>query len=199
MDVRNVEKDLDKIRKNLMNKEEKLDEVIKLMRELVRRCSTAIKLIHSKKYTRARKEIDVVKEAMKQLLSKQYYPQFSDKIDHIAQEYTEAEVLYNIVTHHKLLARHELRTTDIGYIYGMLDVIGELKREIYESIIYDNGKDARTYYDFMRQIYDLLLPFKFSNALLREFRRKQDVGRIQIEQASSDIIRVIENKNNKKR
>jgi len=185
------ETELNKIERKFRDKESRLDDIIVLMRETIRKCSNSIKLIHSRKLDLAYKEILEIRKIMKKVLAKRYYPAFADKVNHIAQEYVEAEVVYGIVKYGKIPKRSELFTTDIGYIYGLLDVVGELKREIYESIIYKDGDKIQAYYEFMRIIYDSLLAFRFSNALLKEFRRKQDVARIQIEQASGDIIRMM--------
>lgn len=185
------ETELNKIERKFRDKESRLDNIIVLMRDTIRRCSNSIKLTHTGKLDLAYKEIVEIRKIMKKLLAKKYYPVFSDKVNHIAQEYTEAEAVYSIVKYNKIPKRSELFTTDVGYIYGLLDTVGELKREIYESIIYKNGKNIQKYYEFMRKIYDSLLPFRFSNALLKEFRRKQDVARIQIEQSSGDIIRMM--------
>jgi len=63
-----------------------------------------------------------------------------------------------------------------------------LKREMYESIRKNKKKDAEKYFALMEEIFDALLPLRFSNAILPEFRRKQDVARIQIEQARGELL-----------
>ena len=40
----------------------------------------------------------------------------------------------------------------------------------------------------LRPIFDELLPLRFSNAILPEFRRKQDSARHQIEQARGELL-----------
>lgn len=181
--------ELEVIRKRLMRKEERLDNVVSLMRSLVRRCSLSIKHIHTHKYSTARKELNAVKNNIKTLLSKEYYPEFKDKIDHIAQEYTEGEIIYSVIVRKRVPTRNEIITTDVGYIYGLLDAIGEIKRAIYDALMNEEYEDATIYYKLMREIYDAVVQFKFSNALLKDFRRKVDAARIQIEQCTSDILR----------
>jgi len=70
----------------------------------------------------------------------------------------------------------------------LLDSMGELKREMYESIRKGRKKDAEEYFALMEEIFDALLPLRFSNAVLPDFRRKQDVARIQIEQARGELL-----------
>ena len=75
-------------------------------------------------------------------------------------------------------------------MYGLLDVIGEIKRNVFYLIMNENYALAYTRYTIMQSIYDALVQFRFSNTLLRDFRRKQDIARIQIEQTSSEIVRL---------
>ena len=59
---------------------------------------------------------------------------------------------------------------------------------MYESLRSGKRKDAEKYFSMMEDIFDSLLPLRFSNAILPEFRHKQDVGRIQIEQARGELL-----------
>ena len=74
---------------------------------------------------------------------------------------------------------------------GFLMQTGELKREMYESLRRKgHRKGAESYFKMMPggHFTTLLLPLRFSNAVLPEFRRKQDVARIQLEQARRIIV-----------
>ena len=62
-----------------------------------------------------------------------------------------------------------------AYLTGLLDATGELKREMYESLRHNKKSDEEKYFEMMEGIYDELLSLRFSNAVLPEFRRKQDV------------------------
>jgi len=59
---------------------------------------------------------------------------------------------------------------------------------MYESLRHGRKDDAQKFFEMMELIYDELLPLRFSNAVLPEFRRKQDVARIQIEQARGELL-----------
>jgi len=50
-------------------------------------------------------------------------------------------------------------------------------------------KSAGRYFELMSGIYDELSPIRFSNSLLPNFRKKQDVARMQVEQARSELVR----------
>ena len=64
---------------------------------------------------------------------------------------------------------------------GMMDVFGELKREIIGSLSEGDVKSARSYYSLMVEMFDATRSIRFAEAVLQGFRRKQDVARIQME------------------
>ena len=49
--------------------------------------------------------------------------------------------------------------------------------------------EAERYFELASGIYEELLPIRFSNSLLPNFRKKQDVARSQVEQARSELVR----------
>ena len=69
-----------------------------------------------------------------------------------------------------------------------MDVVGELKRESLISLRNNNTDEAKRYFSFMEYIYDATRSIRFAEAILPGFRKKQDVARIQIENAGSDIL-----------
>jgi translin len=88
----------------------------------------------------------------------------------------------------KIPSQKELGVPDLAYLLGLLDAVGELKREMYECLRRKDKKGAELYFKLMEEIYDELLTLRFSNAVLPEFRHKQDAARHQIEQARGELI-----------
>lgn len=174
------------IEKELMKKESELDHMMVKSREIVRLCSNAIKAIHSKDLTEAKK---LLKEAEKEVMAvKKFETDFPGHVNHIMQEYVEAKVTLSAVETKKIPAYKEFDCSVEPYLTGLLDATGELKREMYESLRHGRKDDAQKFFEMMESIYDELLPLRFSNAVLPEFRRKQDVARIQIEQARGELL-----------
>jgi translin len=75
------------------------------------------------------------------------------------------------------------------YLLGLCDLVGELRREMLEMLKKGKKKEAEKYFELMSGIYDELMPIRFSNSLLPNFRKKQDVARGQVEQARSELVR----------
>ncbi len=174
------------IEKILMSKENDTDEVIKQNREIVRSCSNAIKAVHAKDIPAAKKYLASAEKELDQLRSKQ--DDFPGHLNHVLQEYAEALVVIRAVEKKEVPAFQELKIDAVPYLNGLLDAVGELKREMYESLRKNKKKDAEAYFELMEGIFDALLPLRFSNSVLPEFRRKQDVARIQIEQARGELL-----------
>jgi translin len=70
-----------------------------------------------------------------------------------------------------------------------MDVVGELKREILDSLRASETERAKAYLVLMESIYDATRAIRFPESVLPGFRKKQDVARIQLENAGSDILR----------
>ena len=59
---------------------------------------------------------------------------------------------------------------------------------MYENLRKGDKKEAERFFHSMEWIFHELLHLRFSNAVLPEFRKKQDIARIQIEQARGELI-----------
>jgi translin len=173
------------IEKRLLIREKELDSIIPKNRALVRLCSNAIKSVHAKDMKVAKKYLQDVEKELEPLREKDQFPK---QLNHILQEYVEARVVISAVEKGKIPSFQELKVDPVPYLNGLLDAVGELKREMYESLRHGKKKEAEKFFEMMEHIYDALLPLRFSNAVLPEFRRKQDVARIQTEQARGELL-----------
>ncbi|MFH2106251.1 MAG: RNA-binding protein [Candidatus Micrarchaeota archaeon] len=181
-----MELGIKKIESILMKKEEQFDLVHSKTRTVVRSCSNAIKSIHGKDIAEAKKCIADVEEELKGL--KKYAEMFKGHIEHILQEYVEAKVILAIIEGKKIPTFDDLKVPPEPYLCGLLDATGEIKREMYESLRHGDKKKAEKFFETMEEIYNQLIPLRFSNSVLPEFRRKQDVARMQIEQARGELL-----------
>ena len=179
---------IDLIDKKLRKKEEELDIVMLKNRTIVRACSNAIKSMHAYELKVAKKYLKEAEKELKTIVA--YEGKFTNQLNHVLQEYAEAQIVLSAIEKKKIPTFAELKINEISYLNGLLDAIGELKREMYVSLRRGNRDEAKQYFSMMEQIYDELLPLRFSNAVLPEFRRKQDVGRMQIENSRGVLLEV---------
>ncbi len=178
---------IDKIQKRLSEKEQMLDSVLLDGRKTVRACSNAIKAMHGHDIETAKRYLAEAEEGIKKMAPHQEH--FPSQVNHSMQEYAEALIVLSAIESKKIPAFDDLKeVAEVPYLLALLDAIGELKREMYGALRKGNRGDAEAYFKMMEDLYDELLPLRFSNAILPEFRRKQDVARIQIEHARGELL-----------
>ncbi|MBD3210428.1 hypothetical protein GF318_03530 [Candidatus Micrarchaeota archaeon] len=177
---------INEIHKELSSREKHLDKVLTEKRKTVRFCSNAIKAMHAYDLKAAKKHL---RDAEKHLAKiEEYAGRFESQLNHVYQEYAEAKIVLSAIESKKIPGYKEVGVSAVPYLLGLLDAVGELKREMYESLRRGNRNEGGFYFRMMEEIYDELLPLRFSNAVLPEFRRKQDVARRQIEQARGELL-----------
>lgn len=182
-----LEKAISKMALELKGKEAAQDELLKLTRELVRECSIGIKLIHSGDMKGAeahRKRAGELLSAIKKLEKG-----FEYLVDQSYQEYVEITLLLAIVKKEEMPTHESLKLPFGPYMTGLLDCIGELRRQMLEELRAGKKGDADYYFETMSRMYEATLPLRFSNSILPNFRKKQDVARMQVESARSELLR----------
>jgi len=182
-----LDSEVEKIISDLKKKEKSQDAIIPLSREAVRGCSRSIKAIHSDDLEKAGEELKKVEELMKKI--KKHEKGFENIASTANQEYCEAKLLMAVIRKKSLPGHKELGIPYTTYLNGLCDLVGELRREMLESLKKGNREAAEYYFDIANGVYKSLMPIRFSNSLLPGFRRKQDVARVQLEQARSELLR----------
>jgi translin len=178
--------DLEKIEHRIEKLESDRDEVMRLSKDLIKAAGKAISSMHAYGPKKADVLIKELKAAKERLCSKEKGFEFYSMQAH--QEYVEALVLYSILGKKTIPSMESLVESEVPYLLGLMDVIGELKREAIESIRRGKKEDARIYYKIMSDIYDSTLHMRFANSVLPDFRRKQDTGRIQMESVMNEML-----------
>ena len=177
--------DVDEIEKHLIVLQERKDRVMEASRDVVRLAGKAITLMHAKMLAEAASEMRKLRSRDAQLKKVEKGFEFNSMQAH--QEYVEALAFYTVLKEHRLVSLREARTAEIAYLLGMMDLVGELKREAVDAIRERRIADAESYYGFMKGIYDSTRALRFASALVPDFRRKQDTARIQIESAAGEL------------
>jgi translin len=172
--------------RELEKREKEQDAILGSTREIIRHCSNGIKLLHSGEMKKARAEIMA---AEKKVAPFKKSEQFSYLLEQTHQEIAEARLLLCAVEKKRLPSFEELGMPFEPYLLGLCDFVGELRREMLEMLKKGRKKEAEYYFEMMSAIYEELLPIRFSNSLLPNFRKKQDVARSQVEQARSELVR----------
>ena len=186
MEKRKFSNKIGTIVRELEKRDKEQDRILGSVREIVRHCATGIKMLHAGEIASAKKEIAA---ARKKISPFSKTKQFEYLLEQPYQEIAEAQLLLAAVEKRALPGWKELGMPFEPYLLGLCDFVGELRREMLECLKRGDKKQAARYFEMMSGIYDELSPIRFSNSLLPNFRKKQDVARSQVEQARSELVR----------
>ncbi len=184
--MKSLQNEIKKIGDYLSRKQKEFDSVTDLTREVIRNSAQAITLMHADDRAAAKAALSGAYGGAKKL------GEFGAKFDYYArqalQEYAEARIFFEIKGSGTIPSPSEVGVGPEAYLLGLMDVMGELKREILEDLRKGKAKSAEAHLDKMRSIYDTTRSLRFAEAVMAGFRRKQDTARIQLENAGSEIL-----------
>ena len=180
MGLKNVRTSLPKISKELERTNSSREFLIKNNRTVVINCSQAIISIHKKDLVTAKKKIKKAKEELTKLKQKAG-GDLNRYVLTPEQELVEAVSLLSIIEGKDIPSYKSLKISGESYILCLLDCIGELKRQVIDTIRVGNLKKAESLFDVMENLYLMLYPFATYDKIVKESRRKLDVNRSLVE------------------
>jgi len=181
MGLKNVKTSLPIISKELEKTNSSREFLIKNNREVIINCSQAIIAIHKNDLNSAKLKIKKAKMLLAKLKQKT-----ACGLDRYLltpeQELVEAIALLSIIEGKQIPTYKSIKVSGESYILGLLDCIGELKRQIIDQIRIGNSKNAENLFEIMENLYLMLYPFATYDKIVKESRRKLDVNRILVEE-----------------
>jgi translin len=176
----NVQADVEKINKKFKDIEERRNGIIKGTRDATILCSKAIVSMHAHKKNESIENIGKAKKLLQQF--KEMGKEDLQKYLYVAeQEFVEAYCLFSIIENSVIPSMKSLEVSDISYVMGLLDCIGEIKRMIIDKIRLEGTSDIGTLFELMDKIYGIVYPLAVYDNLMPGLRKKLDVSRILIE------------------
>lgn len=176
----NVQADVEKIDKKFKDIEERRNAIIKGTRDATILCSKAIVSMHAHKKNESIENIEKAKKLLQQF--KEMGKDDLQKYLYVAeQEFVEAYCLFSIIENSVIPSMKSLEVSDISYVMGLLDCIGEIKRMIIDKIRLEGTSDINTLFELMDKIYGIIYPLAVYDNLMPGLRKKLDVSRILIE------------------
>jgi translin len=176
----NVQADVEKINKKFKDIEERRNGIIKGTRDATILCSKAIVSMHAHKKNESIENIGKAKKLLQQF--KEMGKEDLQKYLYVAeQEFVEAYCLFSIIENSVIPSMKSLEVSDISYVMGLLDCIGEIKRMIIDKIRLEGTSDINSLFELMDKIYGIVYPLAVYDNLMPGLRKKLDVSRILIE------------------
>ena len=181
MGLKNVKTSLPIISKELEKTNSSREFLIKNNREVIINCSQAIIAIHKNDLNSAKLKIKKAKMLLAKLKQKTTCG-LDTYLLTPEQELVEAIALLSIIEGKQIPTYKSIKVSGESYILGLLDCIGELKRQIIDQIRIGNSKNAENLFEIMENLYLMLYPFATYDKIVKESRRKLDVNRILVEE-----------------
>ena len=180
MGLKNVKSSLPQISRELEKTNSSREFLIKNNREVIVNCSQAIIAIHKNDLDSAKLKIKKAKSLLIKLKQKA-----KGDLDRYLltpeQELVEAVALLSVIEGRQIPTYKSIKVSGESYILGLLDCIGELKRQVIDQIRVGNSKNAERYFGIMEELYLILYPFATYDKIVKEARRKLDVNRMLVE------------------
>ena len=139
--MKNLKKIIDKIEKNIDDKDRVRENALRYSREIIISCRKAIQLIHQNSMKKSNiliKDASLKLSELYNLTSNHCELSHAGFVENAAQEYVEAICLYNIMQDKELPDPDKLKVTYSSYLQGLCDVVGELRRKSLDSILNGN-------------------------------------------------------------
>jgi translin len=182
----NVQVDVEKINRKFKDIEERRNAIIKGTRDATILCSKAIVSMHAHKKNESIEYIEKAKKLLQQF--KELGKDDLQRYLYIAeQEFVEAYCLFSIIENSGIPSMKSLEVSDISYVMGLLDCIGEIKRMIIDKIRAEGTSNINTLFELMDKIYGIIYPLAVYDNLMPGLRKKLDVSRLLIENVRAII------------
>ena len=188
--MESTKRSLAKISKSLESSLEERENMIKNTRQIVILCSESIIDCHRNDSKSARKKIQAARKLLEQYRKKAHGELYKYLLMP-EQEFVEAVSLLSILQHKQIPTVESFKVRQESYILGLLDCIGELRRNVYDKIRTDRGTEAKKIFDTMEELYLQLYPFAYYDKIIKEVRKKLDVARILVEETRTALTEEI--------
>jgi translin len=178
-----VEDSLKSIESEMQGVLARREAILKATRDSISICSKAIVHIHIGKMSEANEEISAAGRILNDLRKRAGHGPLARYLASPEAEFVEASSVQSIVLGKPIPGAKELGVSGEGYVMGLLDTIGEVKRLLLDAIMKSRVDTARQYFELMEALYSILSPFAALDHVANGVRRKIDVARMLTEDA----------------
>ena len=185
---------LREIKGELKEKEKVREKAQKDMRKATSLSKQAILLIHQKKMRKAAKLIEETRKIISELgETSNKYPDivYSGLFSAALQEFSEANILINLVEKTAFVTPKEIDVPSVDYVLGLADVIGEYRRMALDALREGKVEKGEECLRIMDEIYTELMGMEEAYMLVPGLRRKCDIARRIIEQTRGDVTQEV--------
>jgi translin len=186
MTLKNVKQSLNEIAKSLGEIQDAREFLLTNTREIIILCSKSIIAAHKGDMATGKSNL---KKA--NVLLNKYKKKATGGLRRYLiipeQEFVEAACLIAIIEQKEIPSDKKLAVMPESYVLGLLDCVGELKRQVFDKIRIGKIDEATRIFEVMENLYLQLYTFSLYDKVVKEARRKIDVNRILVDDVRSVI------------
>ena len=194
MTQNNLHSSLKKVAKSLAASQDSREYLLKNTRDVITLCSQSIIAAHKGDLQTAKKKA-IKANKLLILHRKKANSELRRYLITPEQELVEAMSFLAVVEKKPFPTLESLKVSNESYVLGLLDLIGELKRHVFDNIREGKSDEASRTFEIMESLYLNLYPFAMYDKILKEARKKLDVNRKLIEDARSAITEEVRRTN----
>ncbi len=162
------------------------EELLKASREAISLSSRSIVKIHTGKMSEADKDLAEIQSLLIRL-RKIAAGDLKRYLVPLETEYVEAVAMKSVADSKPIPPQKVLQVSTEAYVLGLLDLIGELKRMIYDCMRKGDVGRSSEIFNLMEELYMHLSLFAIYDNVVQGVRRKLDVSKRLIEDTRSAV------------
>ncbi len=192
----NLESIAEKLRQELVSRDQSREKLLPLCRDAIRHSSNAIRAVHRQEFKQAKEFISTARRLLKEAGQTGEYSETGGAgiIKDAQKEYAEANIALAIVTGEPLPEAAELRVDAAAYLNGMGEAAGEIRRYLLDAMRQGDLSRGEELLGAMDDIYSVLVTMDFPDAITQGLRRTTDMVRGVLEKTRSDLTLAIRQK-----
>lgn len=171
-------------------KDQARERALELCREATRLSTNAIRAVHRREYTEAKKALSRGRALLKELaqtLSDHPDLLYSGYVHDATKEFAEGCVTLALVQGKKLPSPEDLGVSRAAYLNGLGEAVGELRRYLLDTSRKGDLSRCEEVLATMDDIYGILVTMDFPEALTQGLRRTTDAVRGILEKTRGDL------------
>ncbi len=193
----NLDAIAEKIRQDLVSRDEAREKLLPLCRDAIRYSSNAIRAVHRQEFKQARESIKTARSMLREAEEiGEANPELSSigMIRDAQKEYAEANITLALVTGESLAQPKALGVDAAAYLNGMGEAVGEIRRYLLDAMRQGDLSRGEELLTAMDDIYSVLVTMDFPDAITGGLRRTTDMVRGVLEKTRSDLTLAIRQK-----
>ena len=190
MKIMSLKAILEKIQKELSEREHVREELNRDMRKATRLSKQAIQVTHQERFEDAKAMLEEAKKLFAKLRETvKGYPDlfYSGSVGAAFEEHAEAKILLTLIQEDRFVSPEEIGVPLAPFVLALGDVVGELRRRTLDLIRKGDVMAAEKSLEWMEHIYSELTALDDAYIIINGLRRKGDVARRLIEITRGDI------------